>query len=110
MQIALKMITEFSGHRFLCDCIDMCRTLVPRSACGRRPVCQQRGRSPHTPPPGQEDSPGGTRAPSGSHWDPLQRSGPQQERPDRYLKGQNRHMSWVDGFKREIQPHLKGLS
>lgn len=63
-----------------------CLTLPPRSACGRRPVCQQRGLSPHTQPPGQEGSLEGTPAQSGSRLDPPQRWGPQQEHPDQYLK------------------------
>lgn len=70
---------------FVCACVCI-RTLPPRSACGRRPVCQQHGQSPHTPPLGREDSPGGTRAPSGSRWDPPLRSEPQQEHPDQYLQ------------------------
>lgn len=63
-----------------------CPTPPPRSACGRRPVCQQRGRSPHTRPLGQEGSPEGTPAQSGLRWDLPQRSGPRQEHPDQYLQ------------------------
>ena len=74
---------------FLCDCVHQCRTLVPPSACARRPVCQQRAQSPHTPPLGQGDSPGGSQAQSGSRWDHPQRSGPQQERPGRCLEEVN---------------------
>lgn len=93
---------------FHCDCINVCRTLVPRSACGRRPVCQQHGQSPHTPPLGQEDSPGGTQAPSGSHWDPPQRSGPQQERPDQYLRGGRRYKALHSLFP-AAEPNSKPL-
>lgn len=63
-----------------------CHTLPPLSACGRRPVCQQHGQSPHTPPLEQEGSPEDTPAQSRSRWDPPQRSEPQQEHPDQYLQ------------------------
>lgn len=69
-----------------CLCVCVCLTLPPRSVCGRRPKCQQHGRSPHTPPLGQEGSPEGSPARSGSHWDPPRRSGPQRGHPDRFLQ------------------------
>lgn len=74
----------------------VCHTPPPQSACGHRPVCQQHGQSPHIPPLGQEGSPEGTRAQLGSHWDPPQRSGPQQEHPDQFL--QERRVCLKFGF------------
>lgn len=67
---------------YVCVC---CPTLPPLSAYGRRPICQQHGQSPHTPPLGQEGSLEGTPAQSGSHWAPPLRSGPPQEHPDQCL-------------------------
>ena len=86
----------------LCLFVCVCPTLPPRSACGRRPECQQRGPSPHTPPPGQGGSPAGTPAPSGSHWDPPRRSGPQQEHPDQFLQEGRRR----ECFKFEFMVHF----